>query len=124
MAADVGTLQRLPKVVGNQAWVRDVCFTGRTFNAEEARQQGLVTRVSENREALLRDALSLAKVIASKSPVAIAGIKEALIYSRDHSVEDSLKQIRNWNMSQIQTQDLPEAIQSIFSKKVPNFSKL
>jgi len=124
MAADVGTLQRLPKVVGNQAWVREVCFTGRNFNAEEAKQQGLVTRVSESKEAVLHDALSLAKVIASKSPVAVVGIKEALMYARDHTVEDSLRQIRYWNMSQVQTQDIPEAIQSFFSKKVPNFSKL
>jgi enoyl-CoA hydratase/carnithine racemase len=52
LAADVGTLQRLPKVVGNQSVVRDWCLTGRRFDANEARETGLVSKVFETREAL------------------------------------------------------------------------
>lgn len=46
MAADVGTLQRLPKVIGSQSLVRELCFTGRKFTSKEASASGLVNRVS------------------------------------------------------------------------------
>lgn len=46
LAADVGALQRLPKVVGNQSWARELCFTGRNFDSKEALSFGLVSRVS------------------------------------------------------------------------------
>ena len=91
LAADVGTLQRLPKVVGNDSLVRELVYTGRRFYADEAQRFGLVSRVFPDKEALLAGALEMAEMIASKSPVAVAGSKVNLVYSRDHSVPEGLK---------------------------------
>ena len=67
MVADVGTLQRLPKIVGNQGWVRELTYTGRRFDASEAQAQGFVQRVFESREALQAGVRELATQIAAKS---------------------------------------------------------
>lgn len=90
MAADVGTLQRFPKVVGNQSWVREVCLTGRMFDGEEALTQGYVSHIYENADELEVNALKLATELVAKSPIAIYGTKKTLIYSRDHGVPDGL----------------------------------
>ena len=88
LAADVGTLQRLPKVVGNQSWVRDVCLTARTFDAKEALAQGLVSRIASDKQTMLDEMIALAKTIASKPPIATLGTKHILNYSRDHTVQE------------------------------------
>lgn len=88
MAADIGTLSRLPKIVGNHSWVKDVCFSARFFDADEALAVGFVTRVLENKAQAIDAATKLATLIASKSPVAVQGTKEILNYSRDNSVAD------------------------------------
>lgn len=88
LAADIGTLSRLPKVVGNYGWVKDVALTARIFGAEEALRVGLVSGVYETKEKTLKAAFDLAALIASKSPVAVQGTKELLNWSRDHSVQD------------------------------------
>ncbi|KAJ3067465.1 putative enoyl CoA hydratase [Podochytrium sp. JEL0797] len=94
LAADVGTLQRLPKVVGNASWVKDICLTARLFPAQEALTHQLVSRVVEgSRDAVLRAAFETAARIAEKSPVAVVGTKNVLNYSRDHAVEDGLRDI-------------------------------
>lgn len=89
LAADIGSLARLPKIVGSQSWVREVCLSARIFGAEEALRVGLVSRVFDNKETMLNGALDLANTIASKSPVAVMGTKEILKHSRDHDVYDS-----------------------------------
>lgn len=88
LAADIGTLSRLPKVVGSQSWVKDVCLTGRVFGAEEAMRAGYVSFVGDGKENTVNEALKIAATIAGKSPVAVQGTKELLNYSRDHSVQD------------------------------------
>ena len=90
LAADVGTLQRLPRVVGSQSWVRDVVYTARRVTSQEALTVGLVSAVLPDREQTLSHALKMAEDIASKSPVAVQGSKVNLNYSRDHSVQDGL----------------------------------
>jgi delta(3,5)-delta(2,4)-dienoyl-CoA isomerase len=124
LAADLGSLQRLTKIVGHHSWLREVAFTGRRFNAAEAHRVGLVSAVYENDEKLMEGAMKLAKEIAAKSPVAISGTKVALNYARDHTVENGLKQIIYWNMSMLQTEDVPNAVQATLSKSKPTFSKL
>ncbi|KAI9251967.1 ClpP/crotonase-like domain-containing protein [Sporodiniella umbellata] len=124
LAADVGTLQRLPKVIGNHSLVRELCYTGRNFPADEALQCGLVNRVFENKDILLAEALKLAKTIASKSPVAILGTKHLLNYSRDHSVADGLAYTVTWNSAMLQTEDIPRSIEAFVSKKKGKYSKL
>jgi enoyl-CoA hydratase len=106
MVADVGTLQRLPKIVGAQGWVREAAYTGRRIDAAEAQAAGLVTRVFESREALAAGVREIAATIGAKSPLAIRGIKEALNYARDHSVADGLNQVATWNAAMLLSEDL------------------
>lgn len=89
MAADIGTLSRLPKIVGSTSWVKDVCLSARYFDAAEALSVGFVSQVHESKAAALAAAFKLAGLIASKSPIAVQGTKELLNHARDHSVEDS-----------------------------------
>ena len=88
LAADIGTLSRLPKVVGNFGWVKEVALTARVFGAEEALRVGFVNAVYEDRKAAVGAAFGLAGLMAQKSPVAVQGTKELLNWSRDHSVQD------------------------------------
>jgi len=88
LAADVGTLTRLPKAQLPMSWIKEVSLTAREFNADEALRVGLVSGVFETREVALEKAFGLAKVMAEKSPVAVQATKEILNFSRDHSVQD------------------------------------
>ncbi len=92
MVADVGTLQRLPKLMP-LAVVKELAYTGRRLPADAARQYGLVNAVFESPEACLEAALQCAREIAAKPPVAIWGTKQVIHYARDHSVDDSLRQM-------------------------------
>lgn len=89
MAADIGTLSRLPKIVGSSSWVKDVCLSARYFDAAEALSVGFVSQVYDSKAASIAAALKLAELIASKSPVAVQGTKELLNHARDHTVADS-----------------------------------
>lgn len=125
LAADVGTLTRMPKVVGNGSWVFDVALSGRGFGAQEAREMGLVSRVcGPGRDDVVKEALEWAKLVAGKSPVAVLGTKEILRWSWDRSVEDGLKYTSVWNGAMLQTEDMKEAVVAGLQKKTPRFSKL
>lgn len=88
LAADVGTLTRLPHTQVPMSWIKDICLTAREFNAQEAMTMGFVSGVFEDKKALVERAMELAKEIATKSPVAVQGTKAVINYSRDHSVAD------------------------------------
>lgn len=121
MVADVGTLQRLPKLIGNQGIVREMAFTGRKVLADEAQRIGLVNQVFETREALQAGVREIALLIASKSPLSIRGTKEMLNYSRDHSVADGLNYIATWNAAMLMSSDLTTAMMASMSKQTPQF---
>ncbi|KAL2218350.1 ClpP/crotonase-like domain-containing protein [Thermoascus aurantiacus ATCC 26904] len=124
LAADVGTLSRLPKVVGNYGWVKEVSLTARIFGADEALRVGFVNSVHESKAAALDAAVELAALIASKSPVAVQGTKELLNWSRDHSVQDGLRYTSVWNSAAVQTADISAALLSGIQKRTPTFEKL
>ncbi|XP_029026674.1 delta(3,5)-Delta(2,4)-dienoyl-CoA isomerase, mitochondrial [Betta splendens] len=127
LAADVGTLQRLPKVIGSRSLVNELALTGRKMYADEAKSSGLVSRVFADREAMMAAALEMAGEIAARSPVAVQGTKINLLYARDHSVPEALDYMATWNMSMLQTQDLMKSAQAAMEKKSPKtitFSKL
>jgi len=90
IAADVGTLSRLPKVVGSFGWVKEVCMSARMFGAEEALRVGFVNSVWGTKEEAVKEGLKVAALMAEKSPVAVQGTKELLNYSRDHTVADGM----------------------------------
>lgn len=111
MVADVGTLQRLPRLIGD-GMVRELAYTGRRFDAEEALSIGYVNRVFADRETLLAGVMEIARDIAAKSPLAIRGSKEMIVYGRDHSVSDGLNYIATWNAAMLSQQDLLGTIQA------------
>lgn len=94
-------MQRLPKIVGNESAIRDWALTGRNVPAPEAMQFGLISRVLENKDELMKAALETAKVISSKSPVATVAVKNVMLYARDHTVEDGLLQVSSIHGSKL-----------------------
>ncbi|KAJ9050402.1 hypothetical protein DSO57_1014625 [Entomophthora muscae] len=124
LAADIGTLQRLPKVVSNHSWAREVCYTARVFDGKEALQFGLVSQIFDTQDGLMEAASKLAIEIAKKSPIAVLGTKHLLNYSRDHTVSEGLTYTATWNSVMLQTEDIPTAIEAMMSKSIPKFSKL
>jgi enoyl-CoA hydratase len=120
MIADLGTLQRLPTIIG-QGWARELALTGRDFTAEEALRMGFVTGVVEDREALGAEATRLADEISSSSPLAVQGAKEVLLYSRDHGIQAGLEFVAQKNSSVLHCDDLMEAVSAFMMKKKPEF---
>ncbi len=123
MAADVGTLQRLPKLIPPSI-VHELAYTGRRFSTGEALGWGLLSSVHEDRDAMIDAAMQLAHSIAEKSPLAIAGIKRAITYSRDHGVEDALDQMATWNAGMLRPEDLLKAISAKTTKQEAIFNDL
>ena len=123
MVADVGTLQRLPKLMP-LAVVKELAYTGRRLPAAQALGYGLVNAVFDTPEATLEAALQCAQDIASKPPVAIWGTKQAINYARDHSVDDSLRQM-GWLQGAIwSSANVRESIMALQAKRAPQFEDL
>jgi enoyl-CoA hydratase len=123
MVADVGTLQRLPKLIPF-AVVKEMAYTGRRLPAARALAYGLVNEVFDTQEATVAAALQCAKEIAAKPPVAIWGTKQAVTYARDHSVEDSLRQM-GWLQGAVWSNaHVREAIAAMKDKRAGDFTPL
>ena len=120
MTADVGTLQRLPKLIG-EGMVRELAYTGRGVSGQEAKDIGLVNRCHADPETLMRETLALAAAIAAKSPLAVRGCKEMITYARDHSVADALNYVATWNAAMLMSADLTEAIDAGRARREPRF---
>jgi len=123
IAADVGTLQRLPKVIPSGI-AREMAFTGRRMPAARAREVGLVNEVYPTQEAMLDAVMEVAREIAARSPLAMWGSKEMLNYSRDHSVEEGLNYIATWQTGMFQNADVQEAFQARQEKREPSYLNL
>ncbi len=95
LAADVGTLQRLPRLIP-EGLMRELAYTGRRMYAEEAKDAGLVNEVFDSQELMLDHIETIAEEIASKSPLAVTSTKHLLNYGRDHSVADTLDYQQLW----------------------------
>ena len=123
MVADVGTLQRLPKLMPLGV-VKELAYTGRRLPAAQALGYGLVNQVFDSQETLLAGALQTAREIAAKPPVAIWGSKQALHYARDHSVDDALQQM-GWLQGAIwSNRHVLEAVTAMKEKRAGNFPPL
>jgi enoyl-CoA hydratase len=120
MVADLGTLQRLPKLI-SPGMVSEMAYTGRKVQGKEAKAIGLVNQTYFSKDELLESVTKLAATIASKSPLSIRGTKEVLKYSRDHSVEDSLNYMATWNAAMLLSDDLSEAFKASMEKRSPEF---
>mgnify|MGYP002629831224 CR=1 FL=1 len=120
MTADVGTLQRMPKLVADGI-VRELAYTGRNLGAHEAREIGFVNRVFPDQETLLREVTEIARSIASKSPLAVRGTKEMILYTRDHSVQDGLNYIATWNAGMLSQVDLMAGVSAQATRQQATF---
>jgi enoyl-CoA hydratase len=120
MTADVGSLQRLPHIIGD-GLMRELAYTGRKVEAEEAVTAGLANRAFADQAALADGVHDIALCIASKSPLAIRGTKEMIRYSRDHSVADSLNYVATWNAAMLLSEDIQEAMMARMQKRCPDF---
>lgn len=90
IAADIGTLTRLPKANLPMSFIKEVALTAREFTPEEALQFGYVSAICDSKAALIERSLTTAKLIASKSPIAVQATKDVINFSRDHSVPDGM----------------------------------
>ena len=123
MVADVGTLQRLPKLIP-LAVVKELAYTGRRLQANQALQYGLVNAVLPTADAALDAAMQCAREIAAKPPVAIWGTKQAIHYARDHTVDESLAQM-GWLQAAIwSNRHVGEAVTAMKSKRAGDFPAL
>ncbi|WP_172199376.1 crotonase/enoyl-CoA hydratase family protein [Niveibacterium sp. COAC-50] len=120
MAADVGTLQRLPRIIPDGI-ARELAYTGRNVLAEEAKEFGLVNRVFDTPDQLLEGVAEVAAAVAAKSPLAIRGVKEMLNYGRDHTIEDGLRYVATWNASALLSEDLQESAAAMMQKRAPSY---
>lgn len=123
MMADVGTLQRLPKLIPEGA-ARQLAYTGETLTAERAERLGLVNEILPDHDGLRRRAMEMAQTIASKAPLAVAGSKHALNYARDHSTADALAYAMTLQASIWSPQDIQEAIKARGEKRAGAFQDL
>jgi enoyl-CoA hydratase len=118
--ADLGTLQRLPHIIG-QGWFRELALTGRDFTAAEALQMGFVTRVCVDRQALIGAAGDLAREIAGLAPLTVQGVKEVINYSRDNGVYAGLAYVAQKNAAALPSEDVMEAVTAFMEKRKPVF---
>jgi len=123
MTADVGTLQRLPKIIP-EGIARELAYVGGRLPAARAYEVGLVNRVFDDHAALVEGTLEVAAQIATKSPLAVWGSKEMITYSRDHSVADSLNYIATWQTGMFQPADMMETFAAKADQRDPEFDDL
>lgn len=120
IVADLGSLQRLPAIVG-QGVARELAYTGRMFKGEEAMTMGLVNRLFPKTEELADGVMTLAIDLAAKSPLTLRGIKETMNYSRDHSIAEGLEYVAQRNAAMLLSKDLEEALAAFMEKRTPIF---
>ncbi len=120
IVADVGTLQRITNVAG-RGMAREMAYTGKRLTADRALRCGLVNEVYEDKEKLLEGAREMAAEIAANSPLAVQGTKAVLNYSDEHTTEEGLEYVAQWNSAFLHSEDLKEAITAFIEKRQPEF---
>lgn len=120
MVADVGTLQRLPKIVG-AGHLAELVYTGKDIDAERARAIGLVNDVLADHDAVVAAARAMAAEVAANSPLAVQGSKEVLRRGAELTVDQALDLVALWNAAFVHSDDLDEAVTAFFEKRPPVF---
>ena len=123
MTADVGTFPRLLKLIP-EGVAREIAYTGRRFEAAEAKANGLLNETFADAETMLTQVMAIAAEIARKAPLAVAGCKRIINYARDHSTADTLDYIGIWNASMLQTEEVMEAIGANAENRAGQFAAL
>ena len=120
LVADVGTLQRLPRIL-SPGHLAELVYTGAAIDAPRAAEIGLVNRVYPDQEQLLEAALDLAGKIATNSPLAVQGAKAVLRASKDRTIAEGLDYVALWNAAFLMSDDLNEALAAFIEKRDPQF---
>ena len=120
IVADVGTLQRLPRLIGD-GLMRELAYTGRDFNGKEAHHMGLSNQCFADKDTMMEKVNAIAARIAAKSPISIRGCKEVILYSREHSVADGLNYVATWNATMMMSEDLKIAMKARKTGEAPVF---
>jgi enoyl-CoA hydratase len=123
MTADVGTLQRLPKLIP-EGVAREYAYTGRRMSAQRAVEVGLVNQLFDTHDDLVAGVLEIAAEIAAQSPLAVWGTKEMINYGRDHTVADGLNYVATWQTGMFQGFDMMEAFAAQADKRDPEYQDL
>jgi enoyl-CoA hydratase len=121
IVADLGTLQRLPRVVA-KGHVAELAYTGKDIGAEHAARIGLVNEVLPDVDSLHKAAWDMAAEIAANSPLVVQGTKHVLRMSEDRTVEEGLDYVGVWNAGFLQSNDLMEALGAFLEKRPPTFT--
>ncbi len=121
MVADVGTLQRLPNII-DPGRVAEIVYTGKDFDADEALEMGLVSRVLDDGDAVRKAARETAREIAANSPLAVQGAKAVLRAGEGRTVAENLDYMALWNSSFIASNDFIEATMAFLQKRPPEFT--
>ena len=120
IVADIGTIQRLPRIVG-EGVARELAYTARTVGAQEAHSIRLLNNVFEDRHTLLEEVRKIANTIASKSPLTVRNTKKSFLYSRDHTVGEGLEHVARMNSAILFSDDAQEAILAMMQKRSPHY---
>ena len=118
--ADVGTTQRLPKIV-NPSAAAELMYTGKDITADEALQMGLVGRVYADADTLHKEAAAMAEEIAANSPLAVQGAKHIMRVGETMSTDEALDYMAVWNASFLASEDIREAMMAFMEKREPKF---
>jgi enoyl-CoA hydratase len=120
MVADMGTLARLPAIVG-QGVARELALSGDDFDAERAASIGLVSAVLPSREALLAHARAYAVRVAANPPLVVQGVKRVMNAASEKAAAESLSTVALWNAAFLASDDLREAMMAFLEKRPPAF---
>lgn len=121
IVADIGTLQRISAIVG-KGMAREMAYTGKRIAADRALRCGLVNDVFPDQPSLLAAAREMAREIAANSPLAVQGSKRVLQYSEEHTIDEGLDFVAQWNASFLHSRDLVEAVRAFMEKREPEFT--
>jgi enoyl-CoA hydratase len=121
IVADIGSLQRLPRIIG-QGHTRALAYTGGNIDGAHALRIGLVSELLDSHDALLARARALADEIAANPPLVVQGIKQVMDYCEDKSIADGLRYVALWNSAFLQSRDLSEAISAFMERRAPAFT--
>ena len=123
LAADIGTIQRLPKIIP-AGIAREWTMLGEKVSADRAKEVGLVSSLHDSHEEMMKNAFEIAEKLASKTPLAMWVTKETLNYSRDHTVKESLENVALWNAATLHKEDVMSTMMSKMQKKKPEYRNL
>lgn len=120
IVADLGSLQRLPAIIG-EGHTRELAYTGKDIDAARAQRIGLVNDVYETPESMLEAARKLAAEIAANPPLVVQGVKQVMNHCADKSVAEGLEYVAVWNSAFMHSLDLVEAITAFRERRKPEF---